>query len=809
MPLNAFIVRPFGVKPLLLNLPDLADKLLQRREGIGKRLIESIEPVVKGKTWEARINFEVLHALLIAPVLQRLRIHGEAASAVVVAGNIREDMFNRLITADLVIADLSIHNPNVFYELGIRQAFRDKYTFLIRSDVGEYPFDLQTDRYFAYSLVELIDHPQHAIERLSGALRATICSYEADSPVFKLLPQLETEDRSRFIAVPDEFREEVERARRYQRREHLCLLAVECDGYLWEVEGLRLVGRAQFESNFIDGARMSWEQIVGRYPDDLEGNTVLSTIYQRLGDAARSEQALARVSRARSLTPGRLSELRALSGRNLKEAWIAEWQPAAAAERCRIALVSPLLQRAAEAFLGAFKADMNNAYAGLNALTLLVIQTELAQRLPDDWRRIQRRPADADRERDQRRTRIRQLAAALEMALEADRDRLNHSGQVDPWFHQLESAVMCIVSDQPDHVGQLFAQARHFAPVNAERSMRRALEVYRQLGIGGCDTDACWAEAGIGSIARNVERAVQVLGDLAGPPAGSRELQRILVFVGLRLDPAPAVADAAPADAAPVSDWAIKTPRPPAGRRGFPESAVGAVKAAIDQAVAAELALGDPVVVCVAAAANGGDLLFHEVCAERGIAARMCLALPRPQYVGQYVAPAGKTWVERFSTAYRRVRKLAAAAPAADETAAAGSAVQVFSDADELPRWLQGKPFYNVGRRNNLWMLQHALTLAQALGDNTEITLLALWHPDASEGGIGGIGNVIKLAAMQGIKVHTIAVPAAPDKADGIAAATPPLHAAAALPTDPVPEPPPQAPPQAPPEVPPEVPPLH
>jgi hypothetical protein len=36
------------------------------------------------------------------------------------AGNIREDMFRLLVVADLVIADVSIHNANVFYELGIR-----------------------------------------------------------------------------------------------------------------------------------------------------------------------------------------------------------------------------------------------------------------------------------------------------------------------------------------------------------------------------------------------------------------------------------------------------------------------------------------------------------------------------------------------------------------------------------------------------------------------------------------------------------------------------------------------------------------
>ena len=495
MPLNAFIVRPFGSKHLHLQrahnpqAATLADTLIKLASSpVGSGLVK-VRPVEEGERWDLEVNFEEVHRRLIEPALKSLRIHGETASAVVVAGNIREDMFNRLITADLVIADLSIQNPNVYYELGIRQAFRDKYTFLIRCELSDYPFDLKTDRYFAYSLDELAEKPWQQVARLVDALRATISSYEADSPVFKLLPQLEAEDRGRFIAVPDEFREEVERARRHQRREHLSLLAVECEGYLWEVEGLRVVGRAQFESNFIDGAKATWEQIVNRYPDDLEANTVLSTIYQRLADITRSEQALARVSRARSLPPSRLAELRALAGRNLKEAWTEHWCHLQGddqlQQRQRAALGSPLLQRAINAYLDAFKADLNNAYAGLNALTLLIVQVELADKLGEVWAAQQRRPGDAQAALAARKERIQQLVSALELAVESDRERLARNGQVDPWFVLLEASVMCIMSLQPEHVAQLFEEARLLAPVNAEESLRQSLTMYQKLGIRG------------------------------------------------------------------------------------------------------------------------------------------------------------------------------------------------------------------------------------------------------------------------------------------------------------------------------------
>jgi hypothetical protein len=95
-------------------------------------------------------------------------------------------------------------------------------------NLSEYPFDLKTDRYFEYDLVDLIKDGKNTVDTLNKALRGTITSNKADSPVFKLLPNLEAEDRSRFISVPNEFREEVQRAHFLRLPEHLSILAIEC-----------------------------------------------------------------------------------------------------------------------------------------------------------------------------------------------------------------------------------------------------------------------------------------------------------------------------------------------------------------------------------------------------------------------------------------------------------------------------------------------------------------------------------------------------------------------------------------------------
>jgi len=150
--LRAFIVRPFGTK---------TDRNL------------------------TEVNFDAVQERLIVPALERLGVDGRTTLDILRAGNIRVDMFQRLLTADLVVADLSIDNANVFYELGIRHALREKRTFMLRCEGDKYPFDLQTDRYFIYQR----ENPAASLEQLVPALRQTLNSEEQDSPVFKLLPR--------------------------------------------------------------------------------------------------------------------------------------------------------------------------------------------------------------------------------------------------------------------------------------------------------------------------------------------------------------------------------------------------------------------------------------------------------------------------------------------------------------------------------------------------------------------------------------------------------------------------------------------
>src|SRR5215212_6890217 len=123
------------------------------------------------------LDFDAVEKKLIDPALTRLGITGRTTMEIRRQGNIRLDMFQRLLTADLVIADISIHNANVYYELGVRHALRGRRTFLIRAQgaglqTDEVPFDIKTDRYLTYDGV----NPAASIDDLFEGLRQTINS---------------------------------------------------------------------------------------------------------------------------------------------------------------------------------------------------------------------------------------------------------------------------------------------------------------------------------------------------------------------------------------------------------------------------------------------------------------------------------------------------------------------------------------------------------------------------------------------------------------------------------------------------------
>lgn len=167
----------------------------------------------------------------------------------------------------------------------------------------------------------------------------------------------------------------------------------------------------------------------------------------------------------------------------------------------------------------------------------------------------------------------------------------------------------------------------------------------------------------------------------------------------------------------------------------FPAAKEPLARQAIQAAVQQELnRLAGRAVVGLTGAASGGDILFQEVCAELGVPTRLYLALPHDQYVQASVQGAGPGWVARFEQLYQRLPR------------------RVLSPSEELPEWLRAKSDYNLWKRNNLWMLYHALALG-----STRTTLLALWDGEPAGNGPGGTQDMVAQAEHHGARTVVLA----------------------------------------------------
>src|SRR5215210_3535164 len=105
------------------------------------------------------IDFNAVFRELIKPALESAGFEVFRADEEMRAGEIRTDMFQELLLADLVIADLSIDNPNVWYELGVRHALRARGIVQIKSKREYMPFDVYTDRTLTYHIKDGVPDP--------------------------------------------------------------------------------------------------------------------------------------------------------------------------------------------------------------------------------------------------------------------------------------------------------------------------------------------------------------------------------------------------------------------------------------------------------------------------------------------------------------------------------------------------------------------------------------------------------------------------------------------------------------------------
>ena len=129
-----------------------------------------ISPIGKRGS-ETRRHADQVYNHIISPVTEKLGISPERADRIEQSGKIDEQIFERLLSADVVIADLSKHNPNVFYELAIRHVTRKPCLHLVSESDG-IPFDVHSFRAIFFDLTnpDSISEAKTSLEKQLGNL---------------------------------------------------------------------------------------------------------------------------------------------------------------------------------------------------------------------------------------------------------------------------------------------------------------------------------------------------------------------------------------------------------------------------------------------------------------------------------------------------------------------------------------------------------------------------------------------------------------------------------------------------------------
>ena len=639
------------------------------------------------------VNFDLVDAELIAPALALCGFEGGTTAQMKDAGSIQADMFELILEADVVICDITVHNANVFYELGIRHALRKKHTVLIKGQPSAdmTPFDIGGFRYLSYPVAT----PGSVVAELAQAIRAGINgTRETDSPVFLLMPGL-PEARSP-STVPTDFAQEVQRARSAGDKGWLLMLAEDVRNQRFEWDGLRAVATAQWKLRDYESARQNWEALLARDTAEVEARLALSNIYERLYRLSRepthirrSEEAVDALLALPGLRLNDRAETLALRGRNLKTLWREELLAASNVEERLTLACDRRLLKSYEAYREAFEIDLNAFFPGIACLQVGAILLKLGQ--GDSWASL----FDDEEAAMLSLSRLQRDWAELATLVRASvrRGVKRGSGAEKVWAAISEADLLFLTEDET-------AQAR--SPARLIKSYKEAVPAG-----GSFEWDATRGQLelfeSLGMRPQAARAVIDKLELVAAKPT------HVLVFAGHTID-------------APSRAW----PR-------FPAAAEIKARGLIEAGLKAHLREGIELVV-LAPAAPGADILMHEICHSLGVRSVVCLPMPAEEVARAAFLELDSGWRNRLLELLARP----------------GVKPRVLQADTQLPRWLRDRS-PDLWERGNRWMIRTA-----EAWDADRRTLLALWDGDDAGGATGGTAHVWRLARDAGMFLDRI-----------------------------------------------------
>ena len=548
------------------------------------------------------INFNRVYEDLIRQSLTDAGFEVFRADEELSAGNIRTDMFQELLLADLVVADLSIDNPNVWYELGVRHALRARGVIQIKCKRDRMPFDVYVDRSLTYHLKDGIPDPEFLDneKKMLGAMaKSTMESWHGRkvSPVYHLLRYLREPDwKSLRVDEAKEFWEKqeaweryIELARKRNRPGDILVLANEAPNQTLQLEAYKTAGKALYRLGQFDLALEQIEKCLTTNPNDLDSHLQKGLILRRLKRYDDARVWLEYVSKNFPETPESLSLLGDLEMDIWTESWYLE-NKTSEQLRDEAANEDALLRDAINTYHRAFLLDPSHYHSGIKALTLMYVLDFLT----GSENNVKTRDL---------------LQGGVQWAVTSTLSK--ESPQSKDFSARIALGDLAVLGDDTTKVAKAYKQA-----IVAAQNDRVALDSARQHLLYVTD---------LGFHSQQVSAGVTVINQALQKLAGIEKdykPNRVFLFSGHRID------------------------EPGRLEKRFPPEkekiAATAISAKLDELRADKDDLG------LCGGACGGDLLFAEACLQHGLRLEVRIPFDEPYFISQSVAYAGDIWRERY-----------------------------------------------------------------------------------------------------------------------------------------------------------------
>jgi len=684
---HVFVVMPFGDK--------------EARGAIAATGSTPAQPAIS-------VSFDDVFNLLIKPALTKAGCLPFRADEEAGAGDIRTDMYFELVTADVVLADISILNANVFYELGVRHGVAPRGVLMVHGGWTKRPFDVAPDRTFDYDgqlfvptkmeRDEAWDRRLAAeVEKLAKGLRAAldVDGQTVGSPVYNQLVGLKPADwsnvttaRAKYYGeVFADWKSRVEVAKLNGWPGDILTLADDAPTRFHRVRLLWQAADALCSMHRFEAALSVLKDLLELDPKHRDGLARLGLVLGRLGKVNEAKEHMLRVA---ELYTGD-TEAQGILGRVYKDLWRLEWKDIDLLEdRQRTAVdTSNFIASAIRSYDQAARTKFD-FYNGINVVSFVKLLEHL--KAATGGQPVDSKVKDVD-----------DLISVVRFAAQNALDCAGlEAGQDGVWASATLGELELVVGDA--------ARARTFyrdavnAPATTYFNVNSMLDQIYLFESLGFRPDA------VAAVKKVLETRRKTLEQkIGGLKKSEPRFKRVIVASGHMID----------------------APGRPEER--FPARKEEAVRTQIAKQLEELSVGGGDLAIC--GGARGADMLFAEPCAERGAEVWLFQALPDGEFLDASIRLPDSNWESRFFALRAR------------------ESVKTFHQLDRLKAPAKGASVYS---RNNLWMINTARVEAN---DPRNLCALLVWDEKPTGDGPGGTSDFVARVKKLGGRLAPIINP--------------------------------------------------